>query len=118
MDKKLKLIKQQLTDNNKKSTLTRGQIDYLLSIAGTAYATNYMDNVAYELTIDVTEDDDYTTQKILIRWDLTDDYQSSQDNHDELINSDDYNGYSEYEDYLADEYNACDWDNPAVIKLI
>lgn len=72
-----------------------------------AQATNYKDTVRYE--VKTTREDG---EPALLYWDMTPEFAAA----DERIRTagyDDYEGRLEDEMLVADEANACDWDNPA-----
>ena len=75
-----------------------------------AWAGNYMGDVAfyaYALGDWVDEDGDKWQRKYLVRWAVTDKYREA--NRKYLA------GDESLRDFVLDEYNTCDWDNPEAV---
>lgn len=120
MEKQLKAIKTKLQQNQE---LTPDDTAYIVSIANNVQICNYMDGVAWEQSIDVTEDDDTGYEYINVRWLPTEEYNKAQQAYEDACHTydDDGNLDDDLIDRLAaevpEEDSACDWDAPYSITL-
>lgn len=114
--------KNQFDDLVKKCENSLNYVDYegkRYYINGQAYADidKWGDTIykAYAYSGNV-EDGEEELQCYLVTWNLTEEYKECERLHNEYVESHDGDTNSEWIDYLEDESNACNWDDPVSVE--